>query len=202
MFSKQATYSSTSTLVQAGDLQGLVPVLLDLIEKPTALRTSATFTLGACNSFRSSHAACLTLGAPSFVAYIIADDEEVQKLTVKLKALDILRGVLEQPPRLSQPYATPASLEEHSRTAEVSFGRGLPPLRDIGSHALPIVRRASSFASPASAHRARPFATKSSRPSFSHSSSSPSRTHPPASGQLHATASVDSPGRSTSCARA
>lgn len=42
-------------------------------------------------------------------------------LAVNLKVLSILRTVLEQPPLLDQPYATPSSLEEVSRTSEVGL---------------------------------------------------------------------------------
>lgn len=58
----------------------------------------------------------------SLTAYLIADSEQLQTAAVKLKVLDTLRIVLEHPAGLVQPYATPASLEECSRTAEVSSG--------------------------------------------------------------------------------
>ncbi|ORY90921.1 armadillo-type protein [Leucosporidium creatinivorum] len=89
------TIQSTDA-VPIAQVEPLVPILLHLIEKESSLRAQANFTL----------------------AYLMADSEELQTAAVKLKVLDTLRNVLEQPPRLAQPYATPASLEEFSRTAE------------------------------------------------------------------------------------
>ncbi|KAL8281545.1 hypothetical protein RQP46_006229 [Phenoliferia psychrophenolica] len=79
-----------------GMAEPLVPILLNLMEKEPIFRAQSSFIF----------------------AYLVADNEGLQDMAVKLKCLATLKEVLHAPPRVDQPYSTPASLEETSRVQE------------------------------------------------------------------------------------
>ncbi|KAM0749743.1 ARM repeat-containing protein [Meredithblackwellia eburnea MCA 4105] len=118
-------YPSPKPDVVSTVAEPLIPILLALLEKEPTLRAQAAFTF----------------------AYLVADDEVLQDAAVKLKCLDILKTVLQAPPRVDQPYSTFASLEECARVQEGALlavaviGAISEPHRHqvLGSGLLPIV---------------------------------------------------------------
>ncbi|KAI5477426.1 Armadillo repeat containing protein [Pseudohyphozyma bogoriensis] len=74
----------------------LVPIFLNLIATEPALRANAAFTF----------------------AYLLSDNEPLQSTAVKQSTLEVLYAVLQEPPRVDQPYETAASLEEAARLRE------------------------------------------------------------------------------------
>ncbi|KAK4702849.1 armadillo repeat-containing protein 8, partial [Phenoliferia sp. Uapishka_3] len=85
---------SSDSLV--GMAEPLVAILLSLMENEPALRAQAAFTF----------------------AHLIADNQVLQDMSIKLKCLETIRQVLHAPPRVDQPYPSSSSLEEGARVQE------------------------------------------------------------------------------------